>query len=123
MPIKVLIVDDNEKVVKSLAEFLETLSNIHVVGTARTKNEAEMIASSSSVDIAILDYLLADCTGLDVASSLKTIDPSIKFIILSVVEHCQDDTHLENLGVLKWFTKSEDLASFSNFLQNLVNLN
>lgn len=123
MPIKVLIVDDNEKVVKSLAEFLETFSNIHVVGTARTKNEAEMIASSSSVDIAILDYLLADCTGLDVASSLKTIDLSIKFIILSVVEHCQDDTHLENLGVLKWFTKSEDLASFSNFLQNLVNLN
>ena len=79
-PIRVLLVDDHDVVLRGLESLLESHSpNIQVVGTAKTSNEACAIARELKPDLVLLDLDLAGHNGLEV---LPTLVESLKTRVL-----------------------------------------
>jgi ActR/RegA family two-component response regulator len=79
--IKILLVDDNEKFLKSMAERARMKG--FTVFTALDGQQAIETAESQHVHVAVVDQRLPDTDGLVVITKLKTIRPDIHTVLLT----------------------------------------
>ena len=82
-PIRVFLLDDHEVVRRGLRELLESEGDIEVVGESGSVREAIARIPALRPDVAVLDGRLPDGTGIDVCREVRSIDPSIKALILT----------------------------------------
>lgn len=83
MTIRVYLVDDHEIVRRGLAELLTASGRIEVVGESGTAAEAMRRVPATRPDVAILDGRLPDGTGMEVCRSVRSVDESIRCLILT----------------------------------------
>jgi DNA-binding NarL/FixJ family response regulator len=81
--VRVYLLDDHELVRRGLSELLGTEEGIEVVGDSGSAHEAARRIPALRPDVAILDARLPDGSGIDVCREIRSIDPSIKVIILT----------------------------------------
>jgi two-component system response regulator DevR len=84
--IRVFLLDDHEVVRRGLHELLEAEDDIEVVGESGSAQEAARRAPALRPDVAILDARLPDGNGIDVCRDIRSVDPSIKGLILTSYE-------------------------------------
>ena len=84
--IRVFLLDDHEVVRRGLRELLETESDIQVVGESGSAQEAVRRIPALRPDVAIFDARLPDGSGIDVCRDVRSIDPSIRGLILTSYE-------------------------------------
>ena len=82
-PIRVFLLDDHEVVRRGIRELLEAEGDIEVVGESGTADEAIRRIPALRPDVAILDGRLPDGTGMEVCRDVRSVDPSIKALILT----------------------------------------
>ena len=82
-PIKVFLLDDHEIVRRGIKELLEAEGDIVVVGESGLAQEATRRIPALRPDVAILDGRLPDGSGIDVCRDVRSVDPSIKALILT----------------------------------------
>jgi two-component system, NarL family, response regulator DevR len=82
-PIKVFLLDDHEIVRRGIRELLEAEGDIVVVGESGLAQEATRRIPALHPDVAILDGQLPDGSGIDVCRDVRSVDPSIKALILT----------------------------------------
>ena len=78
---KVLLVDDEEKLLNSMAQRL-TLQGFEAIKASSGTKAAEL-ASKTKVDLAIVDLKMPDMDGLMTISKLKEIAPDLKTVLLT----------------------------------------
>lgn len=66
---RILVVDDEEKLLSLIAEFLATEG--FAVETAPTGNESLVLAKKNKFDLIVLDWMLPDLSGLEVIKELR----------------------------------------------------
>ena len=81
MKFNILLVDDEQDIRESLTYLLE--SEGYNVYTGSNGVEAENIVKEKDIHFAILDYILKDSTGVQVAKVLHKINENIKFMFFS----------------------------------------
>ena len=81
--IRVYILDDHEIVRRGITELLERGGDIVVVGESGSAREATRSLPDLRPDVAILDGRLSDGSGIDVCRDVRSVDPSIKALILT----------------------------------------
>ena len=81
--IRVFLLDDHEIVRRGLKELLESQGDIEVVGESGLAKEATARIPALRPDVAVLDGRLPDGSGIDVCRDVRSIDPSIKALILT----------------------------------------
>jgi DNA-binding NarL/FixJ family response regulator len=81
--IKVFLLDDHEVVRRGLHDLLEAEDDITVVGEAGTAAEGSRRIPALRPDVAILDARLPDGSGIDVCRDIRSVDPSIKALVLT----------------------------------------
>jgi two-component system response regulator DevR len=81
--IKVFLLDDHELVRRGIRELLESEGDIVVVGESGSAQEATRRIPALRPDVAILDGRLPDGSGIDVCREVRSVDPSIKALILT----------------------------------------
>ncbi len=81
--IRVFLLDDHELVRRGLRDLLESEGDIEVVGEAGTVAEATARIPALRPHVAILDARLPDGSGIDVCRDVRSIDPTIKALILT----------------------------------------
>lgn len=81
--IKVLIVDDHEMVRMGLAAFLQTESEIEVVGEATNGKEGMQLAEKFKPDIVLMDLVMEGMDGIAATKAIRQKYPEIKVIILT----------------------------------------
>jgi DNA-binding NarL/FixJ family response regulator len=81
--IRVFLLDDHELVRRGIRELLEGEGDIVVVGESGSAQEAARRIPALRPDVAILDGRLPDGSGIDVCRDVRSVDPSIKAIILT----------------------------------------
>jgi DNA-binding NarL/FixJ family response regulator len=84
--IRVFLLDDHEVVRRGLADLLQAQGDIEVVGESGLAQEATRRIPALRPDVAILDARLPDGSGIDVCRDIRTVDPSIKGLILTSYE-------------------------------------
>jgi two-component system, NarL family, response regulator DevR len=82
-PIRVYLLDDHELVRRGIRELLEAEGDILVVGESGLAQEAARRIPALRPDVAILDGRLPDGSGIDVCREVRSVDPSIKALILT----------------------------------------
>src|SRR6187399_789384 len=82
-PIRVFLLDDHEIVRRGIKELLEHEGDIVVVGESGSAQEAARRIPALRPDVAVLDGRLPDGSGIDVCREVRSIDPSIRALILT----------------------------------------
>jgi CheY-like chemotaxis protein len=77
----VLCVDDNEDMLECEKAFLESFG--YTVLTAPSGGEALELASIHSVDVVIVDYVMPEMNGHEVAVEMRRLRPQAPIIMLS----------------------------------------
>lgn len=92
---KILIVDDDERSLKSLER---NLRDEYVVDTAENGTHAEDLIYSNYYSLIILDLMLPDIDGEDLASVVKTRLPKIPIIAISGKRRAEDKDYALRKG-------------------------
>ncbi len=95
-PARVLVVDDHALVRLGLAQLLEAQPDLECVAQAEGMVDAVRKIQETRVDLAVVDLILQDGSGLELIKLIHAIDASIKVIVLSLhdetvfAERCLD---------------------------------
>ena len=82
-PVRVYLLDDHEIVRRGIRELLEADGRVVVVGESGSAVEAVRRIPALRPDVAVLDGRLPDGSGIDVCREVRSLDPSIKGLILT----------------------------------------
>lgn len=114
---RVLVVDDSERVRKTLATGLH--AHGIAVETAADGAEALLLLSSLLFDIAVLDLVMPRVDGVQVLQELKSRKSKPRILVLSARDQVQDRVDALNLGADDYLVKP---FSFDELLARLMAL-
>jgi len=83
LPVSVLIVDDHEVVRRGIRAFLDTVSDIHVVGEAVSGEEAVRMTEAYLPDVVLMDLILPGMDGLEATRRIKVLSPHTQVVVLT----------------------------------------
>jgi len=105
---KVLLVDDEEEYVRTLAERLEMRGlNVSVVLSG---DRAIRTVQEAPPDVMVLDLKMPGMDGMSVLSRVKMIAPQVQVIILTGHGSQKDEEVARRLGVFDYLQKPVDIA-------------
>ena len=115
---KVLVVDDESGVRFGIRDFLE--QHGYEIEEAESCHDAQHIFRTSTPDIVIADYMLADGTALDLLPRLREIDSGIPLLVLTA--HGSIDLAVRAIkeGAEQFLTKPLELPTLLVILQRLL---
>src|SRR5947209_4797235 len=90
---RVFLLDDHEVVRRGLAALLDSTDDVQVVGESGSARVAARIIPALRPHVAVLDQRLPDGTRVEVCRDVRSVDPSIKALMLTSY---QDDEALFN---------------------------
>lgn len=112
---RVLLVDDEQKLVKSIAHHMKMLGfDPH---TATSGLAAIEIAKENPIDLAIVDLQMPDMDGLVVITKLKEIDPKLRTVLLTGHGNEKVRQATESLNTL--YFEKEEMDDFWRFVKKL----
>ncbi|MDR0837631.1 MAG: response regulator transcription factor [Propionibacteriaceae bacterium] len=85
-PIRVLVVDDQALVRRSIAWLIETTDDMVVVGEASDGVEALENAAGTTVDVALMDIHMAGMDGIEATRQLRELGSSIRVLVLTTFD-------------------------------------
>ena len=116
---KILVVDDDSTVRRSLVKLLQKFNRM--VLTAQTKLEAESIlASQVKISLAIIDFHLPDGNGLDLLSDIKNQQPESEVIFLTGYGTFQLAINAARRGVFHFMTKPFEINEMLNLIERAL---
>ncbi len=109
-PIKVLVVDDNKRIVNILKEAVEREEDMEVVGTASDGEEALHMISLIRPDVVLLDLIMPKIDGLGVIERLHKVrqEGLPEIIVVSAVSQEKVTENAFRLGAAYYVLKPFD---------------
>jgi len=86
MSIRILIAEDEELIRKAFKMLVQSFDGVEVIGEAADGKEAVKLAKSKKPDVILMDMLMPVMNGIEATREIKSIQPQIKVIALTVVE-------------------------------------
>lgn len=111
--IRVVIVDDHAMVRESMTLALAQASDIEVVGTAGSADEARAVVAETGPHIAVIDYHIPGGTGVDLAAGLQATHPELRTIILTASEGVQAAAEAVAAGCAGFVRKTADVSELA----------
>lgn len=115
--INILLVDDNPKFLKTLANRIQLKG--HEPLTALNGKEALKIIESNRIHLAIVDQRMPDMDGLVLITQLKKVDPAIKTMLLT--GHGDEKLKEATEALNSSYFEKEDMGSFWGFFRKILN--
>ena len=85
-PIRILLVDDHEMVRKGLSVFIESFSDLELVGEAENGKEALQACEDHSPDVILMDILMPVMDGIEATKTILEQYPHMKVIAMTSFE-------------------------------------
>jgi two-component system nitrate/nitrite response regulator NarL len=82
-PIRVLLVDDHEMVLSTMAAVMRLEPDFQVVGTAMTIEGALEHTAALTPDVVVIDYRLPDGDGVAATRQIREIAPEVRVVMLT----------------------------------------
>ncbi|MDH4209433.1 MAG: response regulator [Anaerolineae bacterium] len=107
---RILIVDDEEKVVFFLRESLEELGQDFTIGTARSAEEALAKIARQPYDLVISDLRMPGADGLHLLKTIKDKHPHTRFILMTAYGSDEVKAGAQRLEAYHYITKPFHVA-------------
>jgi DNA-binding NarL/FixJ family response regulator len=116
---RAFIVEDDQLVYDSLAEFLRHAAKVQLVGRATGETDARtfLAQNPASWDLAIVDLFLAEGSGLGVLEACRSLRPGQQVVVLTSYATRQMRARCLALGAAAVFDKTSQLADLVAFCQ------
>ena len=82
--LSVLLVDDHELIRQGLVRAFERTADFRVAGEAGTVNDGVALAGDLRPDVVVTDVRLPDGTGLDLVRKLRSQEPELGIVVLTM---------------------------------------
>jgi DNA-binding NarL/FixJ family response regulator len=82
-PLRVLLVDPDDRVRESLAGLLRIGQKCHVIGTAGTADGAVLLAAEAAPDVVVVDPRLPGIDGAALIARLRAVAPDARVLVLN----------------------------------------
>ena len=117
---RVLIVDDEEKVVFFLRESLEELGHDFSIGTANSGEEALNKIEGHPYDLVISDLRMPGLDGLQLLERVKDKHPDTRFILMTAYGSDEVEARAQDLEVYEYITKPFHVSDLLDVARNAL---
>jgi DNA-binding NarL/FixJ family response regulator len=118
--IDILVVDDHALIRKGLKLLLEESPNFQIKGEAESGMQAVKMLREQHFDLVLLDISLPDKHGMDVLKQLKSEQPDIKVIVLSMYPEDQYGVRALKAGAVGYINKQSASEKLVGAIQQVI---
>jgi DNA-binding NtrC family response regulator len=120
MTLSLLVIDDDESIRDTLAEFFETFG--YTTRTAGTSAQGRQMAAEHAPDVVLLDLRLPDADGLEALQALRADDPDLGVVLLSGFTDVRTAVRAMHLGASDVLEKPVDLELLARSVRRAAEL-
>jgi DNA-binding NarL/FixJ family response regulator len=120
--IRVLIVDDVERVRQDLRTFLTLAGDIKIVGEASNGLDAIRLVESLSPQVVLMDLEMPVLDGYEATRRIKALAPSCRIIALSIHDREAEQKKAFQAGADDFITKGPTMGCLLASIQKLSTL-
>jgi two-component system phosphate regulon response regulator OmpR len=117
---RILIVDDDNRILALLKQFLE--KNGYIVSIAISVNEAERLIGLENFDLLMLDVMMPGITGIDFAKKIKSSGMQVPIILLTALAEPEERVRGLESGADDYITKPFEPRELLLRTQKLLDL-
>ncbi|SNZ06837.1 two-component system, NtrC family, response regulator AtoC [Persephonella hydrogeniphila] len=118
MGYRVLLIDDEESILKVIKKFLEDKG--FYVDTAKTKSQALNQISRCNYSIILSDFRLPDGTGIDILEDFRKRDKETPFVIITAYGSINGAVEAIQKGASHYIAKPIDAENLLKIIQFLI---
>jgi two-component system, NarL family, response regulator LiaR len=115
-PIRIVIADDHDLVRQGIRGFLETHSDLAIVGEAGDAAEAVAICAEHTPDVALVDLVMPG-GGIEATRAIRAASPKTEVILLTSFEDVQQIVAAVQAGALSCLLKDVDADALADALR------
>ncbi|MBP3962088.1 response regulator [Paenibacillus lignilyticus] len=115
--ITVLIVDDHPHGREGMRDILSGDESFSIVGEAANGEQAVMLAASLVPDLVLMDINMPVMNGMEATQRIKTIDPRIKIIMVTVSDDISDLFEAIKRGAQGYLLKNLSPSAWLEYLR------
>lgn len=115
------ILDDHELIRVGIASTLQPTPHTITISVATADKLFEALKAGTPCDILLLDILMPDTNGVDVAQRLRQEYPDIKIIVLSIDNREYTLMQLLQIGMDGFVSKSSPLSEVPQAIESVAN--
>jgi DNA-binding NarL/FixJ family response regulator len=119
-PVQVVLIDDSVSVRRRLADLLDELENVVLVGEARSADEGLELLTSLQPDVVILDVRMPGRSGIGLLEDMQRVDPRPAVIVLTNYPYVAYRRRCMDLGAQYFFDKSSQFNRVSDVLNEIA---
>ena len=116
----ILIIDDSPIIIERLVPEIEELEFVRKVIIGFSFDEAKELIFSARYEIAIFDINLHDRNGLDLLRYQKSINPTVKVIMMTGDYSIEKQNACMDLGADYFLNKFTELENLQEIIKKLV---
>lgn len=116
---RVIVVDDDAIVVRSLATILSVEPDIEVVGTGTSGEEAVSLFSACEPDVVLMDIQMPGGDGLSAAEKILAANPAARVVFLTTFSDDDYIVRALRLGARGYLIK-QDVATIAPALRSVM---
>jgi two-component system NarL family response regulator len=118
--IRVLIADDHAVLRHGLRLILNEASDLTVVGEAANGEEAVKLALELNPDVILMDVNMPDFSGVEATQRIRSIQPDIKVLILTISKKDKDLIEAVKAGAKGYLLKSSESSQVMDAIRRVA---
>jgi DNA-binding NarL/FixJ family response regulator len=116
-----MIVDDHPIVLEGLAQLINQQADLVVCAKAGNAKQALEAVKKQHIDLAIVDMLLKNTTGIQVTKDIRLRYPGLRVLILSMSDEPYYIKHAFQAGAQGYITKDEVADEIISAIRRVLN--
>jgi DNA-binding NarL/FixJ family response regulator len=117
---KVLIADDSRAIVERLADLLEEVAGVEIIGRAGSAGEAIRCIQKANPDAVILDVQMPGGSGLDVLRAIRPNHPKIYVLVCTNYSYPRMREECLSAGANAFLDKSAEFEKIPGIFRDLI---
>ena len=107
-PVRVVLVEDNDTFRQTLELLFGLRTEVDVIASVATGDEAPQVCSELTPDVVLMDYRMPGLNGAEATRAVLAACPSTNIVCLSASVTAQEVEEVRSAGAVACVTKDED---------------